>query len=164
MQNEEDPRKHKRESAEVPFAPDAKADLPEDVTEAAECNLDRIPKDLRAFWSSQISELRREEKRRMRLATDWRDSSSDAQKQVRGRVTRLFLARILAKPDMRGQSRVQHFTKGFPAIESISEPGDSSGDNSREQPELEPDQFFRHVGSRIRARTSGLRGPDAVHL
>ena len=63
IDEEEDPREHLRKSADIPFPLDAKAHLPDNVKVSAQFNLAPSPKELIALWSSQISELRRDEEK-----------------------------------------------------------------------------------------------------
>ena len=79
--------------------------------EAVEFNLNRCPKGLKAFRSSQIRELRDGDKIRMRETSDCRNSLSGAQKKVRSKANLPLLADALRKLGMGGQLGVQQITK-----------------------------------------------------
>ena len=57
----EDPRKHLRAPAGSPFPLVTETHLPKDAAAAAGFNLTRCPKEIKAFWISQIQELRKNE-------------------------------------------------------------------------------------------------------
>ena len=154
-----DPVKHEEQSRKVKFPLDEKAHLPQDVTDAIDFVVQNDADVLKEFWGDQISRLAEIEFRCRKATRKWRNSLSEDQKKVQGKVNLPLLAIMLEKLGMGGQLWVRQFQNGFPIVGNLEEPG-VYPQQSCPDPEISPDRLYDSVKWRLKARKASVTDPN----
>ena len=113
------------------------------------------PDLLKDFRKKQNEELRKKARQRRQGTDKWRNSLSDAQRMVQGRLNLPPSAHVMNKLGTGGQKRAHQFTNGCLKEENQAAPGvDSTRTNA--YPELTPQQSLTNSRWRVKARRASV--------